>query len=141
MDTRPPKLGRSRDHFQYGDFRLLHGQRGQGDRNCGFPSDIVGTLHVRHLSHDQLQGHQLLPEDGTWCSVGRHSIFHLWGGGLGAIGYGRHQRRLRWPKIWFYLGTGFAGLLFVGLLFNWIFNPAGSLLQSLDRTEYDVIPE
>ena len=39
-----------------------------------------------------------------------------------------------WPLV-------FAGLLFVGLLFNWIFNPARGLLQSLDRTEYDVISE
>src|SRR6478736_4015533 len=30
------------------------------------------------------------------------------------------------PKYGFILATGFAGLLFVGLLFNWIFNPAGS---------------
>jgi hypothetical protein len=45
------------------------------------------------------------------------------------------------PKYGFILATSFAGLLFVGLLFNWIFNPAGSLLQSLDHTEYDVVPE
>jgi hypothetical protein len=37
------------------------------------------------------------------------------------------------------LATGFAALLFVGLLLNWIFNPARDLLQSLDRTEYEVV--
>jgi fucose permease len=43
------------------------------------------------------------------------------------------------PKYGFVLATGFAALLFVGLLLNWIFNPARDLLQSLDRTEYKVV--
>ena len=42
-------------------------------------------------------------------------------------------------KYGFVLATGLAGLLFVSLLLNWIFNPARELLQKLDRTEYDVI--
>jgi fucose permease len=42
------------------------------------------------------------------------------------------------PKYGFVLATGFAGLLFAGLLLNWILNPARDLLQSLDRSEYEV---
>ena len=42
-------------------------------------------------------------------------------------------------KYGFVLATGLAGLLFVSLLLNWIFNPARELLHKLDRTEYDVI--
>ena len=32
--------------------------------------------------------------------------------------------------------TGFAGLLFAGLLINWIYDPTCELLKSLDETEY-----
>jgi sucrose phosphorylase len=42
------------------------------------------------------------------------------------------------PKYGFVLATGFAALLFIGLLLNWIFDPARDLLQTLDRTEYEV---
>jgi fucose permease len=43
------------------------------------------------------------------------------------------------PKFGFILATGFAALLFTGLLLNWMFNPARDLLRSLDHTEYDVV--
>jgi len=42
------------------------------------------------------------------------------------------------PKYGFLLASGFAGLLFISLLLNWIFNPAQELLQSLDQSEYQV---
>ena len=60
---------------------------------------------------------------------------------LGPLAMGAISDAFGGPKYGFILATGFAGLLFVGLLFNWIFNPAGSLLQSLDRTEYDVVSQ
>ena len=40
------------------------------------------------------------------------------------------------PKYGFILATGFAGLLFAGLLLNWIFDPTRERLSRLDRTEY-----
>jgi fucose permease len=40
------------------------------------------------------------------------------------------------PKYGFFLATGFAGLLVVSLLFNWILNPTREILQNLDSTEY-----
>lgn len=40
------------------------------------------------------------------------------------------------PKYGFLLATGFAGLLFVSLLINWILNPTRELLQRLDVAEY-----
>jgi hypothetical protein len=43
------------------------------------------------------------------------------------------------PKYGFILATGFAGVLFIGLLLNWILNPTRSLLQKLDVSEYHVI--
>jgi fucose permease len=36
----------------------------------------------------------------------------------------------------FWLAAGFAGLLFVGLLLNWLFNPTRAVLDGLDLTEY-----
>ena len=36
----------------------------------------------------------------------------------------------------FWLAAALAGLLFLGALLNWIFNPTGTLLERLDRSEY-----
>jgi fucose permease len=36
----------------------------------------------------------------------------------------------------FWLASAFAGLLFSGLLLNWIFNPTRAVLERLDRSEY-----
>ena len=41
------------------------------------------------------------------------------------------------PRYGFILATGFATLLFAGLLLNWIYNPARGLLQQLDESEYE----
>jgi len=73
--------------------------------------------------------------------VGVILFFTCGAAALGPLAMGAISDAFGGPKYGFILATGFAGLLFVGLLFNWIFNPAGSLLQSLDRTEYDVVPE
>jgi FHS family L-fucose permease-like MFS transporter len=40
------------------------------------------------------------------------------------------------PKYGFILATGFAGLLFVGTLLNWMYNPAKKRLAELDSSEY-----
>lgn len=40
------------------------------------------------------------------------------------------------PKYGFILAAGFAGLLFAGLLLNWIFDPTRERLGRLDKTEY-----
>jgi len=36
----------------------------------------------------------------------------------------------------FWLATGFAAILFVGMLVNWLLNPTRTVLERLDRTEY-----
>jgi fucose permease len=36
----------------------------------------------------------------------------------------------------FWLATGFAALLFIGMLLNWLVNPARTVLEEFDRTEY-----
>jgi FHS family L-fucose permease-like MFS transporter len=40
------------------------------------------------------------------------------------------------PKYGFILATLFAALLFAGMLFNWIYNPAKERLVELDSSEY-----
>jgi hypothetical protein len=36
----------------------------------------------------------------------------------------------------FWLATAVAGLLFTGLLLNWLFDPTRAVLERLNRTEY-----
>jgi fucose permease len=55
---------------------------------------------------------------------------------LGPLAMGAISDGMGHPKYGFILATGFAGLLFVGLLLNWIFDPTRELLNSLDQTEY-----
>jgi fucose permease len=58
---------------------------------------------------------------------------------LGPLAMGAISDAFGAPRYGFILATVFAGLLFVAVLLNLLFNPARSLLQNLDRTEYDVI--
>jgi fucose permease len=58
---------------------------------------------------------------------------------LGPLAMGAISDAFGAPRYGFILATLFAGLLFVAVLLNLIFNPARPLLQDLDRTEYDVI--
>ena len=57
---------------------------------------------------------------------------------LGPLAMGAISDFLGDPKYGFILATGFAGLLFVSLLLNWIVNPTRQILQKLDVTEYHV---
>ncbi len=57
---------------------------------------------------------------------------------LGPLAMGAISDRLGGPKYGFILATGFAGLLFVGLLLNWILDPTRQLLHNLDHTEYQI---
>lgn len=55
---------------------------------------------------------------------------------VGPLAMGAVSDAMGHPKYGFILATGFAGLLFVGLLLNWIFDPTREILSRLDRTEY-----
>jgi fucose permease len=55
---------------------------------------------------------------------------------VGPLAMGAVSDAMGHPKYGFILATGFAGLLFVGLLLNWILDPTRELLNSLDETEY-----
>jgi len=58
---------------------------------------------------------------------------------LGPLAMGAISDALGDAKYGFILATGFAGLLFLGLLLNWIFDPARELLKKLDQSEYGVV--
>ncbi|MBS1850575.1 MAG: MFS transporter [Acidobacteria bacterium] len=55
---------------------------------------------------------------------------------VGPLAMGAISDRLGNPKYGFVLATGFAGLLFAALLWNWITHPTRAILQALDATEY-----
>ena len=55
---------------------------------------------------------------------------------VGPLAMGAVSDAMGEPKYGFVLATGFAGLLFVGLLLNWMFDPTRQLLSRLDKTEY-----
>ncbi len=57
---------------------------------------------------------------------------------VGPLAMGAISDSLGDPKYGFILATGFAGLLSVSLLLNWIINPTRQLLHQLDATEYHV---
>jgi len=55
---------------------------------------------------------------------------------IGPLAMGAVSDAMGHPKYGFVLATGFAGLLFAGLLLNWMFDPTRELLKRLDKTEY-----
>ena len=55
---------------------------------------------------------------------------------VGPLAMGATSDAMGHPKYGFILATGFAALLFAGLLLNWIFDPTRELLSRLDDTEY-----
>lgn len=55
---------------------------------------------------------------------------------VGPLAMGAISDSLGDPKYGFFLATGFAALLFVELLLNWILDPTRELLRTLDRSEY-----
>src|SRR5579863_6040229 len=58
---------------------------------------------------------------------------------LGPLAMGAISDTFGDPKYGFILATGLSALLFLGLLLNWIFNPARELLQRLDHSEYGLV--
>jgi fucose permease len=55
---------------------------------------------------------------------------------VGPLAMGAVSDTMGHAKYGFILATGFAGLLFAGLLINWIFDPTRELLKQLDESEY-----
>jgi len=60
---------------------------------------------------------------------------------LGPLAMGAVSDAMGNARYGFMLATLFAGLLFAGLLLNWIFNPSKDLLKKLDYSEYQTAVE
>jgi len=55
---------------------------------------------------------------------------------VGPLAMGAVSDAFGGARFGFILATGFSGLLFLGCLLNWIFNPSKERLKSLDETQY-----
>ena len=87
-----------------------------------FMSVIYPTLNSKGIS--------CFPKTEHGAVAGVILFFTCGAAVAGPLAMGAISDSLGNPKYGFILATGFAGLLFVSLLLNWIFNPAGPILQT-----------
>ena len=64
-------------------------------------------------------------------------FFTCVGAALGPLAMGAVGDIFQSPRAGFVLATGFAALLFAGLLANALFHPAKALLARLEQSEYE----
>ena len=95
-----------------------------------FMSVIYPTLNSKGISCFQKSEHGAV--------AGVILFFTCSGAALGPLSMGVLADRFGHPKYGFTLATGFAALLFIGLLYNWLRQPTRTLLASLDEREYGV---
>ena len=95
----------------------------------------VRPVHVRDLPDDQFERHQLRAKSRAWRRRRRHPVLHVRLRGARPPGHGRRERRDGTHYLGFWL-DGFAGVLFAGLLLNWLTDPTRAVLERLDLAEY-----
>jgi FHS family L-fucose permease-like MFS transporter len=66
-------------------------------------------------------------------------FFTCAGAALGPLAMGAVSDMFGGLRAGFALATAFAGLLFLGLFYNWIANPTRAILQQSDTTEYGIV--
>lgn len=93
-----------------------------------FMSIVYPTLNSKGIS--------CFPKVQHGAVAGVILFFSCAAAALGPLAMGAVSDAFGHPRYGFVLATGFAVLLHLGLLLNWIYNPAGGLLQSLDQSEY-----
>ena len=93
-----------------------------------FMSVIYPTLNSKGIS--------CFPKSQHGAVAGVILFFSCAAAALGPLAMGAVSDAFGGAKSGFVLATGFAALLFTGLLLNWIFAPARDHLRALDRTEY-----
>ena len=94
-----------------------------------FMSVIYPTLNSKGIS--------CFPKSEHGAVAGVILFFTCVSAVVGPLAMGAVSDAMGEPKYGFVLAAGFAALLFLGLLFNWIVNPTRSRLGHLDHTEYD----
>ena len=120
-------------------FGMFPGRHVRRNQCHGLLVGTVRPLHVGHLSHAELQGHQLLSQVRTWRGCGRDPLFHLRRRRPWTTGYGRGERPIRRTAGRIRAGHIFAALLFLGLIYNWAANPTRAVLQQSDATDYGIV--
>ncbi len=93
-----------------------------------FMSMIYPTLNSKGIS--------CFPKTEHGAVAGVILFFTCAAAALGPLAMGVVNDAFGHPKFGFVLATVFAGLLFAGLLLNWIYNPARERLVHLDSSEY-----
>jgi fucose permease len=96
-----------------------------------FMSVIYPTLNSKGIS--------CFPKSEHGAVAGVILFFSCAGAALGPLSMGILADRFGHPRFGFMLATGFAALLFAGLLYNWMRHPTRRLLASLDAREYGVL--
>ena len=93
-----------------------------------FMSMIYPTLNSKGIS--------CFPKTEHGTVAGVILFFTCAAAALGPLAMGAVSDAFGHPKYGFVLATLFAALLFAGMLFNWIYNPAKERLVELDSSEY-----
>jgi fucose permease len=93
-----------------------------------FMSMIYPTLNSKGIS--------CFPKTEHGAVSGVILFFTCAAAALGPLAMGLVSDVFHHPKYGFVLATIFAGLLFSGLLLNWMYDPAGQRLAKLDSSEY-----
>lgn len=96
-----------------------------------FMSVIYPTINSKGIS--------CLPKSEHGAGAGVILFFTCLSAVLAPLAMGAVSDAMGGPRYGFLLATGFAALLFGGLLWNSIFNPAGKIFEQADRTDYDPV--
>jgi len=82
------------------------------------------------------KGISCFPKSEHGAIAGVLLFFTCLGAALGPLAMGVVSDMFGGLQAGFVLATVFAALLFLGLFYNWIANPAGAVLLHSDETEY-----
>ena len=93
-----------------------------------FMSVIYPTVNSKGIS--------CLPKSEHGAGAGVILFFTCLSAVLAPLAMGYVSDAMGSPRYGFLLAAGFAALLFLGLLLNWIFNPTAKVLEEADRTDY-----
>jgi fucose permease len=96
-----------------------------------FMSVIYPTLNSKGIS--------CFPKAEHGAVAGVLLFFTCAGAAVGPLAMGVIADRFGHARYGFILATGFAALLFAGLLYNWRWQPTRRLLASLDAREYGIV--
>ena len=97
-----------------------------------FMSVIYPTINSKGIS--------CLPKSEHGAGAGVILFFTCLSAVLAPLAMGAVSDAMGGPRYGFLLATGFAALLFGGLVWNSIVNPAGKIFERADRTDYDPVP-